>query len=52
MDLSKVDENELSNNLTFMNNWSRKSSPIKTPNEVMFGVYLTLGVSLDLTNYL
>lgn len=38
MDLSKVDENELSNNLTLMNNRPRKCSPFKTPNEVVFGV--------------
>ena len=38
MDLSKVDENALSNNLTLMNNRPRKCNPFKTPNEVMFGI--------------
>lgn len=36
MDLSQVDENELSNILTLMNNRPRKYLQFKTPNEVMF----------------
>lgn len=36
MDLSQVDENELSNILTLMNNRPRKCLQFKTPNELMF----------------
>ncbi|WP_199589161.1 hypothetical protein [Erysipelatoclostridium sp. AM42-17] len=47
MDLSKVDEDELSYYLTIMNDWPRKCIQYKIPKEIMF---LTLGVAFNLTN--
>ena len=38
MDLSKVDEDELSYYLTIMNDRPRKCIQYKTPKEIMFGI--------------
>lgn len=52
MDLSKVEKDKLIYNLTLMNNWSKKSTQYKAPKEVMFGIWLTLGVGFTLIKYL